>query len=211
MENSETPVSPDVINHTFARTIKNLKTEKLLDFKTDSQTINNKTRTYNKLKLYNLRKYFRNNNHADWDYKNFWMAHISKLGADRHYIDTSTTPENIEKHREIYRQKAMPYLKLETPALDETTQIIIDLQDKLEKQEKQRQKEIEIIENKHKQENEELKNSLTEQNHVLNLILDILLEPMSEERTRSKAEQLIEIMKQRKDFQTQLKTQKTEK
>jgi integrase len=128
MQNGKTPVKPDVINHIFARTIKNLRKENILDFKTDSEIVNNKTRTNNKLKLYNLRKYFRNNNHADWDYKNFWMGHISKLGVDKHYIDTSTTPENIEKHRQIYKEKAMPHLKIETTTPDEIVQTATKLE-----------------------------------------------------------------------------------
>jgi hypothetical protein len=135
MENGKTPVNPDVINHTFSRTIKTLRKENTIDFKTDSETVNNKIRTNNKIKLYNLRKYFRNNNHADWDYKNFWMGHISKLGVDKHYIDTSTTPENIEKHRQIYKEKAMQHLKIETATPDETIQTITELQNKLTKQE----------------------------------------------------------------------------
>ena len=141
MENGETPVNPDVINHTFTRTIKTLRTENTIDFKTDSETVNNKTRTSNKLKLYNLRKYFRNNNHADWDYKNFWMSHMNKLGVDKHYMDTSTTPENIEKHRQIYKEKAMPHLKIETTTPDETIQTITTL--KNENQELK--KELETI------------------------------------------------------------------
>jgi site-specific recombinase XerD len=128
MENKRTPVNPDVINHTFARTIKTLRTEKILDFKTESQTVNGKTETSNKIKLYSLRKYYRNNNHADWDYKNFWMGHLGALGADKHYIDTSTTPENIEKHRQIYKEKAMPYLKIETKTPDQHEQTMTKLE-----------------------------------------------------------------------------------
>ena len=128
MQNGKTLVNPDVINHTFTRTIKNLRKENIIDFKTDEETVNNKARTNNKIKLYNLRKYFRNNNHADWDYKNFWMGHISKLGVDKHYIDTSATPENIEKHRQIYKEKAMPHLKIETATPDETIQTITKLE-----------------------------------------------------------------------------------
>lgn len=128
MQNGKTPVKPDVINHTFARTIKKLRKENIIDFKTDTETVNNKIRTNNKIKLYNLRKYFRNNNHADWDYKNFWMGHISKLGVDKHYIDTSTTPENIKKHKQIYKEKAMPYLKIETTTPDEIIQTATKLE-----------------------------------------------------------------------------------
>jgi len=143
MQNGKTPVKPDVINHTFARTIKKLRKENIIDFKTDIETVNNKIRTNNKIKLYNLRKYFRNNNHADWDYKNFWMGHISKLGVDKHYIDTSTTPENIEKHRQIYKEKAMPYLKIETTTPDE----IVQTATKLENENKELKNRLEKIEN----------------------------------------------------------------
>lgn len=141
MQNGKTPVKPDVINHIFARTIKNLKKENILDFKTDSEIVNNKTRTYNKIKLYNLRRYFRNNNHADWDYKNFWLGHISKLGADKHYIDTSTTPENIEKHRQIYKEKTMPYLTIETISPDE----IIQTARKIETENQELKKQMETL------------------------------------------------------------------
>jgi len=143
MQNGKTPVKPDVINHTFARTIKKLRKENIINFKTDTETVNNKIRTNNKIKLYNLRKYFRNNNHADWDYKNFWMGHISKLGVDKHYIDTSTTPKNIEKHKQIYKEKAMPHLKIETTTPDE----IVQTATKLETENKELKNRLEKIEN----------------------------------------------------------------
>lgn len=173
MQNGKTPVKPDVINHTFARTIKKLRKENIIDFKTDTGTVNNKIRTNNKIKLYNLRKYFRNNNHADWDYKNFWMGHISKLGVDKHYIDTSTTPENIEKHRQIYKEKTMSYLKIETTTPDEFIPTITDLQNKITKQEN---------------ENKQLKHTITRMDKQFALAFQMLITKNPEERTRIRNE-----------------------
>jgi hypothetical protein len=56
------------------------------------------------------------------------MGHLGALGTDKHYMDTSTTPENIEKHRQIYKTKAMPYLKIETATPDQHEQTMTKLE-----------------------------------------------------------------------------------
>jgi len=58
-----------------------------------------------KVRLYSLRKYFRNNIRVgDTAYREFWMGHT--FGTDEHYIS-----RDVEEHREMYR-KAYPTLRI---------------------------------------------------------------------------------------------------
>lgn len=151
MKDGRSPVRPDVINHTFKRTVEKLKAKNVLNFKTNKKDMPNEKRksvSRNELRLYNLRKYFRNNAHAGWDYVNFWMGHIAKLGSDKHYFSQT----NIDQHRQQYKEKAMPHLNIETTTPDEIAPIITDLQNKLTQQ----QKDIERRDN----ELQELKNTV---------------------------------------------------
>jgi integrase len=49
------------------------------------------------IRLYGLRKYFRNNHGADSSYVQFWMGH--SLGVDAHYIS-----RDVEEHRKKYAE-----------------------------------------------------------------------------------------------------------
>lgn len=67
------------------------------------------------LRLYCLRKYFRNNIKAeDTAYREFWMGH--KWGTDEHYLT-----RDVEKHREVYAE-AYPSIRIyeQTPIEVET-------------------------------------------------------------------------------------------
>lgn len=77
------------------------------------------------------------------------MGHIVNAGQDEHY-----RPTDVEFHRKLYADKAMPFLRLESPTPLDTNKIITTLKE-------QHQKEMETIENKYKNENEDLKNRLT--------------------------------------------------
>jgi len=57
----------------------------------------------------------------------FWMGHIVKEGVDEHY-----RPTDVEFHRKLYAEKAMPFLRLETATPTETDKVIRAQQKKIE-------------------------------------------------------------------------------
>ena len=81
----------------------------------------------------NLRKFFRKYaNQAGFEFVQFWMGHIVKEGQDEHY-----RPKDVEFHRQLYAEKAMPYLRLETSTPSETDQTIMELKGELAKRDKE--------------------------------------------------------------------------
>jgi len=102
------------ISGIFKRVIEQLKEKGLMDFE---QKQIGKPRT---VRLYNLRKFFRKYaNQAGFEFVQFWMGHIVKQGQDEHY-----RPKDVEFHRELYAEKAMPFLRFETATPSETDKII---------------------------------------------------------------------------------------
>ncbi len=96
------------------------------------------------LRLYNLRKYFRKYaGQAGIEYVNFWMGHKADYKApqipssDAHYFPK----EDVEFHRKIYAEKAMPHLRLEELTPSETDKVI----QRLEKQLTERNGEIQHL------------------------------------------------------------------
>lgn len=116
-EDNKTAIDTDLMSHMFRRTVTKLKDQKILDFKNKAGDKTNR----NELRLYNLRKYFRNHAGEAGTFINFWMGH--SLGVDDHYFSKDISEENIEKHRKIYAEQAMPTLRLEskTPNQNENT------------------------------------------------------------------------------------------
>ena len=140
MTDNKSPITTDLLTHTFKRTVEKLRKQNMLTFKTEQETISGTTKTKitrNKLRLYNLRKYWFNHNRASTEYKEFWGAHTSKLTSIKHYIDTEPTPENIAKHQEIYEKNALPYLTINTPNKDEKQTAIEQLEKKINKLEQE--------------------------------------------------------------------------
>lgn len=98
------------------------------------------------LRLYCLRKFFRKHGgQAGVDYVNFWMGHKTNYKAphipssDEHYFNR----EDIEFQRKLYKEKALPHLRLEAPTASETDIAISvvaseveDLKRKVEKRDK---------------------------------------------------------------------------
>ena len=109
-----TEVSPKTFSAVFSRTARKLKQTGEIDFEAE----------YGKpakLRLYNLRKYFRKYaGQAGADFVNFWMGHT--LGVDEHYFS-----RDPELHRKMYMEKAMPHLRLETATPSETERELVDL------------------------------------------------------------------------------------
>lgn len=121
-EDSITPVDTDLLSHMFRRTVTRLKNQNVLDFKNKKGQKTNR----NELRLYNLRKYFRNHaGNAGQEFVNFWMGH--SLGVDDHYFSKT----NIPKHRQQYQDFAMPNLRIGSKTPNQTEQAITELQSKL--------------------------------------------------------------------------------
>jgi integrase len=149
-DDGKTKTDSDLISHIFRRTVEKLKGQKVLNFENKKERKANR----NEIRLYNLRKYFRNHaGQAGTDYVNFWMGH--SLGIDEHYFSQT----DITSHRKQYLEKAMPNLRIETKTPDQNEQTISDLQNKITEREK---------------ENRELKNQIDNQQIQINKIADLL-------------------------------------
>jgi len=71
------------------------------------------------IRLYNLRKFFRKYaNQMGFENVNYLMGHTVR-GSDAHY-----KPQDPEFYRELYAEKAMPFLRLDDPTPTETSGII---------------------------------------------------------------------------------------
>lgn len=68
------------------------------------------------LRLYTLRKYFRNTIKVDSGYREFWMLH--SLGTDQHYIS-----RDIEEHRKRYKE-AYPSIRIYEPQVNDMVQTL---------------------------------------------------------------------------------------
>ena len=64
------------------------------------------------------------------------MGHVVKTGQEKHY-----RPTDVEFHRKLYAENAMPFLRLETATPTETEKTI----EELKKQSKQREQEIKAL------------------------------------------------------------------
>jgi len=136
------------ITNIFARTIDGMKEKGTLNFE---QKKLGKPRT---LRLYNLRKFFRNcAAQAGVEYVNFWMGHKTNYKApyipasDVHYFSR----EDVEFQRKLYSEKALPHLRLETATPTETEAVIKQLQMELNKMKKRYEtmtQQYELLQNK---------------------------------------------------------------
>ena len=59
-----------------------------------------------------------------FEFVQFWMGHTVNAGQDDHY-----RPRDVEFHRELYAEKAMPHLRLETATPTETDKAITTLEE----------------------------------------------------------------------------------
>jgi len=102
------------VSHRFRDAIIKLNRKGIIDYQ---QKLKGKPGT---VRLYSLRKFFRKfANQAGFEFVQFWMGHIVKEGQEEHY-----RPQDVEFHRQLYKEKAMPHLRLETPTASETDKII---------------------------------------------------------------------------------------
>lgn len=118
-------LNPKSISTVFKRTLEKLKAKGLIDFEQKGK------RKPRSVRLYNLRKFFRKFAHqAGFEIVQFWMGHVVHEGVDEHY-----RPKDVEFHRRLYEEKALPHLRLETPTPSETEETINELRTRLEKRE----------------------------------------------------------------------------
>lgn len=100
------------------------------------------------LRLYTLRKFFKRKAKDMGDEDTNWIMGHTIVGSNGNYA-----PKDPEYYRKRYEEKALPYLTLESPSLSDAGQFMKTMKE-------QHQKEIELIEQKHKAETEELKKSI---------------------------------------------------
>ena len=122
------------ITSIFRRTIEKLKEKGIIDFEQEEE---GKPRS---VRLYNLRKYFRREaGKAGIEYVNFWMGHKTDYKAkhipssDVHYFSR----EDVDFQRQLYQEKAMPFLRLESATPTETEQTIMELRKRIEDKDKE--------------------------------------------------------------------------
>jgi site-specific recombinase XerD len=113
-EGPDAPLDRSSISHRFGILALKLKGSGKLSYE------QKKKGRPSELRLYNLRKYFRKYaNQAGFEFVQFWMGHIVNAGKEENY-----RPQDVEFHRELYREKAMPFLRLETSTPTETEKTI---------------------------------------------------------------------------------------
>lgn len=123
---SDKPVNTKSMAGIFARTVEKLRVKGLIDVE---QKAHGKPRS---VRLYNLRKWFRNQaGSAGRDFVNCWMGH--SLGVDEHYFSKT----DIEKHRQHYIKEAMPHLRIEVARPTKTEEEIIKVRTQLRELERQ--------------------------------------------------------------------------
>lgn len=116
----ETQANPKSFSRIFARTIQKLKEKGTMDYEFRGN------RKPSEIRLYNLRKYFKK--HAGQmgsEESEFLMGH--KQGVRDHYL-----PTDPEHYRQLYKEKAMPFLRLETATATEHDKIIQEYVQKVE-------------------------------------------------------------------------------
>ena len=132
----DNPLSSAVMSHLFSKSVFELRKRGIVKFETSEKKIHITTRddrtrdivSRSELRLYCLRKYFRKYaGMAGPDYVNFWMGHTSALGVDLHYFS-----RDVEHHRQIYAEKAMPFLRLESKTPSETEKRITEQTNQIE-------------------------------------------------------------------------------
>lgn len=109
-------------SHRFRNSLLTLRQKGIIEFE------QKKIGKPSELRLYNLRKFFRKfANQAGFEYVQFWMGHIVTAGQEENY-----RPRDPEHHRQIYAEKAMPFLKIEDIAPLETLGIILQQSEEIE-------------------------------------------------------------------------------
>ncbi len=111
-DNPNKPVNVKDMSRAFRLAARKLEKSGALDFEI-------REGKPSELRLYNLRKFFRKYaNQMGFENVNYLMGHTVR-GSDANY-----KPQDPEFYRELYAEKAMPFLRLEAPTPTETSAII---------------------------------------------------------------------------------------
>jgi integrase len=126
-EGTEERTDPKSLSNIFGRTVNKLQEKGLIEVK---QKQKGKPRN---IRLYNLRKWFRKHAHeAGFELVQFWMGHTVHASQEERY-----RPTDVEFHRELYAEKAMPFLRLEKATPTETEKTIAELKKLVEEKDKE--------------------------------------------------------------------------
>jgi len=190
-EGTHQKTSPKSFSNLFARTVQKLQVKGLIKVKQKQK------RKPRDIRLYNLRKFFRKHAHqAGFELVQFWMGHTVKAGQDEHY-----RPTDVEYHRKLYADKAMPFLRLETATPTDTDRTIKELREQL----KEKDKEINTLEGKMAklQPLVEFVNSYdTPEN--LKRTLDFIIDGLSD-RMQAPLKEIVEELHAKEDYEKQKK------
>jgi len=124
------------------------------------------------------------------------MGHIVNAGQDEHY-----RPTDVEFHRKLYAEKAMPFLRLETATPTETEKSMEELRKRL----KERDKEINSLKETiaKLQPLVEFVNSYDNPEN-LKRTLDFIIDGLSD-RMRAPLKELVEELHAKEDYEKQKK------
>jgi integrase len=128
-ENGDVRASSKSFSLLFCKTLRRLKESGTIDYKSSDEA-----RKPSELRLYTLRKYFRNNSEkAGSEYVSFWMGHLSAMGVDLHYFG-----KDPKEHQKIYEEYALPNLLLDTHSIS-------DIEKEMNKKMTEREEEIDLM------------------------------------------------------------------
>jgi integrase len=116
------PVNSKDVSRIFNKAARKLRKSGAIDFEV-------REGKPSEIRLYNLRKFFRKfANQMGFEHVEYMMGHTIK-GSSMNY-----KPEDPEFYRQLYLEKAMPFLRLETLDPLETEKAILELKQKSERQ-----------------------------------------------------------------------------
>ena len=190
---SNKPITPNAMSVCFKALVNKLRITGNINFE----------RTAGKpaeLRLYNLRKYFRKfaGIMADDKHVQFWMGH--SLGVDDHYFS-----RDIELHRKVYAEKAMPHLRLsEATSKTKQDKEIQTLKAQVEKLQKDLKKTEHFFQVavRHREHDQFMREEAEEQEYQMRLNEEAF-EQYESEQAEKKAWELVKEMEKKKNGKTE--------
>ena len=163
-KDSKNPVNTKDVSRVFKLATQKLEKSGALDYEV-------RAGKPSELRLYNLRKFFRKYaNQMGFENVNYLMGHTVR-GSDAHY-----KPQDPDFYRDLYKEKAMPFLRLESPTPTDTEQL-----------RNQYTKEMENLRNKLAKRDAKIKELETNMEKIdtnMSLMLTMLTTPNPEEEKR---------------------------
>jgi len=167
-QGSEHPMIHNTLSSMFRKAVRLLKDKGVMTYE------QKKANRPAEVRLYNLRKWFRKMAiQAGFENVEFWMGHTGP-GVDEAY-----RPKDPEFYRQIYAEKAMPFLRLETSTPTETEKTI----EKQAAEIKELKEALALIPQDVKKENEDLKQRISQTEQKLADLENLLRKTLGELRT----------------------------